>query len=115
MAQALNIAAFSLLQSAMPFSRSELRWGFINMAAAITLLSVAMAAIALFFFRRRTRDLTLIYIGVFCVLYAVRLLSHLALFRGLFHQLHRLLGLPGLDHHLHDHSSVRLISLSACR
>jgi phosphoserine phosphatase RsbU/P len=85
MTHALNITAFRLLQSAVSFSRSELRWDFINMAAAITLLSVALAAIALFFFRRRTSDLTLIYIGVFCVLYAVRLLSHLGLFRALFH------------------------------
>src|SRR5450755_779614 len=85
MTHGLNITAFRLLQSAVSFSRSELRWDFINMAAAITLLSVALAAIALFFFRRRTSDLTLIYIGVFCVLYAVRLLSHLGLFRALFH------------------------------
>lgn len=84
MAHALNIA-FSMLQADVSFSRSELRWDFINMAAAITLLSVALVAIALFFFRRRTSDLTLIYIGVFCVLYAVRLLSHLGLFRALFH------------------------------
>src|SRR5882757_9848774 len=68
-----------------PLTRSGLRWEFANLTAAIILLTVALAAIALFFFRRRTRDLTLIYIGVFCVLYAVRLLSHLALFRDLFH------------------------------
>ncbi len=83
-APVLNIAAFHLLQGVVSFSRSELRWDFLNMAGAITLLAVALAAIALFFFRRRTRDLTLIYIGVFCVLYAVRLLSHLDLFRALF-------------------------------
>jgi hypothetical protein len=48
-------------------------------------LSSALAAIALFFFfRRRTRDLTLIYFGLFCILYAIRLLAHLSSFRSLF-------------------------------
>jgi hypothetical protein len=84
MAPILNIAGLSLFQGVVSFSRSDLRWDFLNMAGAITLLAVALAAIALFFFRRRTRDWTLIYIGVFCVLYAVRLLSHLDLFRVLF-------------------------------
>jgi amino acid transporter len=84
MAPVLNIVALCLFQGIVSFSRSDLRWDFLNMAGAITLLAVALAAIALFFFRRRTRDWTLIYIGVFCVLYAVRLLSHLDLFRALF-------------------------------
>jgi hypothetical protein len=54
------------------------------MAAAVALLSIALAAIALFFFRRRTRDLTLIYFGLFCILYAVRLLTLPTSFRSLF-------------------------------
>jgi len=54
------------------------------MAAAVALFSIALAAIALFFFRRRTRDLTLIYFGLFCILYAVRLLALLSSFRFLF-------------------------------
>src|SRR4029077_17309671 len=55
-----------------------------NIAAAVVLLSVALAAIALFFFRRRTRDLTLIYFGLFCILFAVRLLAYVPSFRSLF-------------------------------
>jgi len=57
------------------FSRSELRWELAQIAAAVAILSIALAALALFFFRRRTRDLTLIYFALFCILYAVRLLN----------------------------------------
>ena len=56
------------------------------MAAAVALLSVALAAVALFCFRRRTRELTLICFGLFCILYAVRLLTVLSSFRSLFHE-----------------------------
>ena len=41
-------------------------------------------AIALFFFRRKTRDLTSIYFSLFCILYAVRLLTTVQFFRALF-------------------------------
>jgi sigma-B regulation protein RsbU (phosphoserine phosphatase) len=56
-------------------SRPELRWELAQIAAAVVILSIALAALALFFFRRRTRDLTLIYFALFCILYAVRLLN----------------------------------------
>ena len=76
--------ALLLAQAAVSLSRAELRWEFANIAAAVALLCVALAGIALFFFRRRTRDLTLIYFGLFCILYAVRLLALLSSFRSLF-------------------------------
>jgi sigma-B regulation protein RsbU (phosphoserine phosphatase) len=76
--------ALLLAQTAVSFSRPLLRWEFANVAAAVAILSIALAAIAFFFFRRRTRDLTLIYFGVFCILYAIRLLAHLSSFRSLF-------------------------------
>jgi sigma-B regulation protein RsbU (phosphoserine phosphatase) len=79
-----NTSALLLAQAVPSFSRSELRWEVTNIAAAVALLSVALAAIALFCFRRRTRDLTLIYFSVFCILYAVRLLAYLPSFRSLF-------------------------------
>jgi phosphoserine phosphatase RsbU/P len=79
-----NTTAFLLAQGAASFSRSELRWEFANIAAAVALLSIALAAIALFCLGRRTRDLTLIYFGLFCILYAVRLLTYLPSFRSLF-------------------------------
>jgi sigma-B regulation protein RsbU (phosphoserine phosphatase) len=76
--------AFLLAQAEISLSRSDLRWEFANIAAAAVLLSVALAAIILFSLRRRTRDLTLIYVAVFCILYAVRVLSYLPSFRSLF-------------------------------
>jgi hypothetical protein len=77
-----NTSVLVLAQAAASFSR----WEFANMAAAVALLSIALAAIALFFFRRRTHDLTLIYFGLFCILYATRLLAVLTSFRSLFNE-----------------------------
>ena len=79
-----NTSALLLAQAVASFSRSELRWELAIIAAAAAILSIALAAIALFFFRRRTRDLTLIYFGLFCILYAVRLLALRPSFRSLF-------------------------------
>jgi len=79
----LPTIAITLAQAVPPLSRSELRWQFLNIAAAIALLSVAFVAIALFFFRRKTRDLTLIYFSLFCSLYAARLLTTVRSFRSL--------------------------------
>jgi phosphoserine phosphatase RsbU/P len=84
MLDGVNTTALVLAQAAASFSRSQLRWEFANTAAAVALLSIALAAITLFCFRRGTRDLTLIYFGLFCVLYAVRLLTTLPSFRSLF-------------------------------
>src|SRR6266851_4300913 len=77
MADASNTNALLLVQAAATFSRSELRW-------ELAIIAAALAAIALFCFRRRTRDLTLIYFGLLCILYAVRLLAVRASFRSLF-------------------------------
>ena len=79
-----NTTALLLAESVVSLSRSELRWEFANFAAAVVLLFIALAAIALFCFRRGTRDLTLIYFSAFCILYAVRLLASLRYFRSLF-------------------------------
>lgn len=76
-----------LAQLAAPLiPRADLRWEFANIAAAVALLSIAVAAISLFFFRRSTRDLTLIFFGLFCVLYAIRLLANVPSFRSLFNE-----------------------------
>jgi sigma-B regulation protein RsbU (phosphoserine phosphatase) len=82
--EASNTTAFLLAQVAAFLSRSELRWELAKIAAAVALLSVAFVAMALFFFRRKTRDQTLIYFGVLCSLYAVRLLASRPSFRFLF-------------------------------
>ena len=84
MADASNTSALLLAQAVVSLSRSELRWELANIAAAVAILSAALAAIALFCFRRRTRDLTLIHFGLLCILYAVRLLASRPSFRSLF-------------------------------
>jgi hypothetical protein len=83
MADMSNTTALLLAQTVVSLSRSDLRWDLANMAAAVAILTIALAAIALFFFRRRTRDLTLIYFGLLCILYAVRLLASRSSFRSL--------------------------------
>jgi phosphoserine phosphatase RsbU/P len=84
MPDVLQTTTLFLAQAVTSLARSELRWEFANMAAAITILAIAFVAIALFFFGRRTRDRTLIYFGLFCSLYAVRLLALRQPFRSLF-------------------------------
>jgi len=79
-----NTSALLLAQAVAPFSRTELGWELVNIAAAAALLTVALAAIAIFFFHRRTRELTLIYFSLFCTLYAVRLLAYRPSIRALF-------------------------------
>ena len=85
MTSALQLVAAAWMQiSVAPASKLALRWEFANVAAAVALIAVSLAAIALFFFRRRTGDKTLIYFGLFCILYAVRPLTLLPSFRTLF-------------------------------
>jgi phosphoserine phosphatase RsbU/P len=86
MMHATNASAALLASGTDAASRTELRWEFGSAAVAVVLLSVALAAIALFFFRRTSRDLTLIDFGLFCILYAVRLLTLQPSFRALFSQ-----------------------------
>jgi len=82
---ACHATAMAWIQlSVAPASRLALRWEFANVAAAVALVAVSLAAIALFFFRRRTGDKTLIYFGLFCILYAIRPLTLLPSFITLF-------------------------------
>lgn len=55
----------------------ELRWELLRIAVAIVLLSFGGVAIALYLSWRQARERTLVYFGLFSVLYAVRLLGTL--------------------------------------
>jgi len=79
-----TIPLFLFREAPVSLSRSELLWEFANFAAAVALLAIALAAIGLFLFRRKTRDLTVIYFSLFCALYSVRLLVVLSSVRSLF-------------------------------
>jgi serine phosphatase RsbU (regulator of sigma subunit) len=64
--------------------RSELRWEVAGIAIGFILLSIGLGAMALFLFRRRTSDLTLLYFSSFAILYAIRLLLWQGIIRALF-------------------------------
>jgi len=55
-----------------PSMRSELRWDVAGLAIGFILLSIGLAAMGLFLFRRRSSDLTLPYFSPFTILHATR-------------------------------------------
>ena len=64
--------------------RSHLRAEMLKVAVAIVLLITGLSATALFYFRRKTRDLVLVYFGLFSLLYGLRLLSLQGVVEALF-------------------------------
>jgi phosphoserine phosphatase RsbU/P len=54
---------------------SDLRWDLVNISVGVLLLVIGLTASTLFFFRIKWRDRSLIYFGVFTMLYAIRLLG----------------------------------------
>ncbi len=54
---------------------SELRWDLLNVGVGVLLLAIGLTASLLFFFRLKWRDRSLIYFGVFTILYGARLLG----------------------------------------
>ena len=54
---------------------TELRWDLLNVGVGVLLLVIGLAASTLFFVRPKWHDRSLIYFGVFTILYAVRLLG----------------------------------------
>jgi len=65
-------------------SHSLLLYELANIAVASSLLALAVAAAALFLFRRNARELMLLSFALFCLLYAIRLLASCALVRSAF-------------------------------
>ncbi len=84
MVHLLHVAQTQLVQFSLPHSQFLLELA--NIAVASALLTFSFAAIALFLFRRRVRELMLLYFAVFSFLYAVRMLVSCGLVRLLFHQ-----------------------------
>jgi sigma-B regulation protein RsbU (phosphoserine phosphatase) len=65
------------------FSLTELRSQMPTIVVGMILLLAGFSGVALFFFRSKTRDLTLIYFGFFSTLYALRLLFRMPVVRSL--------------------------------
>jgi len=78
------VSAILLADSLLGFTRSELRWQLAGVALGIALLSISLVSLALFLFRRKSSDFTLIYFSSFSLLYAVRMLFREDIFRSLF-------------------------------
>jgi sulfur transfer complex TusBCD TusB component (DsrH family) len=64
-----------LLAPSLTLTQVQLRWELLNVGAGVLLLVIGLGAISLYFFRSNSRDLTLIYFGLFTTLYGFRLLS----------------------------------------
>lgn len=80
----MSALSISLADSLPVLTPSELRWQLAGIAIGFILLSIALAALAVFLFRRKSSDFTLIYFSCFSTLYAVRLLFRQSLVRSLF-------------------------------
>lgn len=65
-------------------STSELRWQLVALAIGVVLLAAGLVGIALFLFRRKTGDRSLLFFGVFSLLYAIRLIFRQHLVHSLF-------------------------------
>lgn len=63
---------------------SQLRWDLLNVGVGVLLLVIGLAAISLFFFRFKSRDRSLIYFGLFTILYAIRLLGNRLIIESVF-------------------------------
>lgn len=74
----------ALAFDATPFTRSQLGWQLAGVAIGFILLAIGLAALALFLFRRTSRDFTLLYFCSFAILYAIRLLAREGIIRSLF-------------------------------
>jgi hypothetical protein len=65
------------------FSLADLRSQMTTIVVGVILLTAGVGAVALFFFRSKSRDLTLIYFSLFSILYALRLLLRMPVVRSL--------------------------------
>ena len=76
--------SISLAIDLTPSVRSELRWELAGVGIGFILLSIGIAGLALFLFRRQSRDFALLYFSSFSLLYAVRLLLREGIIRSVF-------------------------------
>lgn len=65
--------AHALLQIGA-ISPERWRWALFALSIAVVLLTIGFAALGVFFYRRRTSNLALLYFSIFVLLYAVRMI-----------------------------------------
>jgi len=81
----MPLALLSLVVPSLTLSIPDLRAQVTRLAFGFLILVIGLAALALFFFRRKTRDLTLLSLGIAAVLYGLRLLPRESIIQSIFH------------------------------
>ena len=75
---------FATFESVASASDSEWRWAIFSLGVSFILLSIGLAALALFALRRRTAGLLPLYFGIFVILYAARMILREGTLRSIF-------------------------------
>jgi phosphoserine phosphatase RsbU/P len=81
----MRLALLFLVVPSLTLSIPDLRAQIAKLAFGFVILVIGLAALALFFFRRKTRDLTLLSLGIAAVLYGLRLLPRESIIQSIFH------------------------------
>ena len=81
----MPLALLLIVGPSLTLSIPDLRAQIVRLAIGFLILVIGLAALALFFFRRKTRDLTLLSLGVAAVLYGLRLLARESIIQSIFH------------------------------
>src|SRR5260370_2222220 len=81
----MPLASLFLAVPALTLSIPDLRAQIAKLAFGFLILVIGLAALSLFFFRRKTRDLTLLSLGIAAVLYGLRLLPRESIIQSICH------------------------------
>jgi hypothetical protein len=68
----LHPAALANFAATSTFSNAEWRWAIFSIGIGAILLTIGFIATGIFLFRKQTTDRTLLYFGIYVILYAVR-------------------------------------------
>ena len=66
-------ASLANLAATSTFSNAEWRWAIFSVGIGAILLTIGFIAVGIFVFRKQTTDRTLLYFGIYVILYAVRI------------------------------------------
>ena len=69
----LQPASLVNLAAIRTFSNAEWRWAIFAIGIGAILLTIGFIAVGIFLFRKQTTDRTLLYLGIYVILYAVRI------------------------------------------
>jgi serine phosphatase RsbU (regulator of sigma subunit) len=81
----MPLASLLLVAPSLTFTVHDLRAQIAKLTFGFLILVIGIAALTLFFFRHKTRDLTLLSLGIAAVLYGIRLLDRESIIQSIFH------------------------------